>query len=64
MLEPWTGATYPRPMKSPMIAFLLASVLWTGHGAQSTGQPATVKVVSKDAGYQLLRNGQPYFIAK
>jgi hypothetical protein len=45
-----------------MIAFLLASVLWTGHGAQSTGQPATVKVVSKDAGYQLLRNGQPYFI--
>jgi len=49
-------------MKSPMIAFLLASMLWTSHGAQGADERATVEIVPKASGYQLLRNGQPYFI--
>jgi hypothetical protein len=45
-----------------MIAFLLASMLWTSHGAQGADERATVEIVPKASGYQLLRNGQPYFI--
>ncbi|MBI5384156.1 MAG: hypothetical protein HZA90_05660 [Verrucomicrobia bacterium] len=41
---------------------ILLLALWAGSHALAADGPAVVRVVPKDRGYELLRNGQPYFI--
>ncbi len=48
-------------MRSPIRSFLLLASLAMPSVALAAEGPSVVKIVAKDNGYQLLRNGQPYF---
>lgn len=49
-------------MKTYVVTLTVAFALWADNRAQSADGSTVVKIVSKGSGYQLLRNGQPYFI--
>jgi hypothetical protein len=49
-------------MKTYVVALALAFIMWADNRAQSADGSTVVKIVPQGSGYQLLRNGEPYFI--
>jgi hypothetical protein len=49
-------------MQTVVVGLILAFALLANHPARAADGLSLVKIVSKETGYQLLRNGQPYFI--
>jgi hypothetical protein len=45
-----------------MVFGFVFALCWSSHAARAAEKPSMVRIVATEAGYQLQRNGQPYFI--